>query len=47
MVLAGLTSPEWGISIVDDNLGAPDYPAMPRPDLGGQFLIQEQSPAEP
>jgi hypothetical protein len=34
VVLAGLTSPEWEISIVDENLGAPDYPAMPLPDLG-------------
>ena len=33
MVLAGLTPPEWEITIVDENLGAPDYPAMPRPDL--------------
>jgi radical SAM superfamily enzyme YgiQ (UPF0313 family) len=33
MVLAGLTPPEWEISIVDENLGAPDYSAMPRPDL--------------
>jgi hypothetical protein len=29
MVLAGLTPPEWEISIVDENLGAPDYAAMP------------------
>ena len=28
MVLAGLTPPEWEISIVDENLGVPDYPAM-------------------
>jgi hypothetical protein len=33
MVLAGLTPPEWKIAIVDENLGAPDDPAMPRPDL--------------
>jgi radical SAM superfamily enzyme YgiQ (UPF0313 family) len=33
MVLAGLTPREWEISIVDENLGLPDYPAMPRPDL--------------
>jgi hypothetical protein len=32
MVLAGLTSPDWEITIVDENLGAPDYPAMPPPD---------------
>jgi len=35
MVLKGLTPPEWEISIMDENLGAPDYPAMPRPDLVG------------
>ena len=35
MVLAGLTPPEWEISVVDENLGTPDYPAMPRPDLVG------------
>ena len=35
MVLAGLTPPEWEITIVDENLGVPDYPAMPRPDLVG------------
>jgi hypothetical protein len=35
MVLAGLTPPEWEISIVDENLGTPDYPAIPRPDLVG------------
>ena len=33
MVLAGLTPPEWEIAIVDENLGAPDYPSMPLPDL--------------
>ena len=25
-VLAGLTPPEWEITIVDENLGVPDYP---------------------
>jgi radical SAM superfamily enzyme YgiQ (UPF0313 family) len=33
MVIAGLTPREWEISILDENLGLPDYPAMPRPDL--------------
>jgi hypothetical protein len=37
MVLAGLTPPEWEISIVDQNLSVPDYPGMPRPDLVGNF----------
>jgi radical SAM superfamily enzyme YgiQ (UPF0313 family) len=43
MVLAGLTPSEWKISIVDENLGAPDYPAMPRPDLVGITAFTSQA----
>jgi radical SAM superfamily enzyme YgiQ (UPF0313 family) len=43
MVLAALTPPEWEISIVDENLGAPDYPAMPRPDLVGITAFTSQA----
>jgi radical SAM superfamily enzyme YgiQ (UPF0313 family) len=43
MVLAGLTSPEWEISILDENLGALDYPAMPRPDLVGITAFTSQA----
>jgi radical SAM superfamily enzyme YgiQ (UPF0313 family) len=43
MVLAGLTSPDWEIAIVDENLGAPDYPAMPRPDLVGITAFTSQA----
>ena len=43
MVLAGLTPPEWEISIVDENLGVPDYPAMPRPDLVGITAFTSQA----
>jgi radical SAM superfamily enzyme YgiQ (UPF0313 family) len=43
MVLAGLTPPEWEISIVDENLGAPDYGAMPRPDLVGVTAFTSQA----
>ena len=43
MVLAGLTPPEWEISIVDENLGAPDYPAMPRPDVVGITAFTSQA----
>jgi radical SAM superfamily enzyme YgiQ (UPF0313 family) len=43
MVLAGLTPPEWDISIVDENLGAPDYAAMPRPDLVGITAFASQA----
>ena len=44
MVLAGLTPPEWEITIVDENLGAPDYAAMPRPDLVGITAFTSQAP---
>lgn len=43
MVLAGLTPPEWEIRIVDENLGVPDYPAMPRPDLVGITAFTSQA----
>jgi radical SAM superfamily enzyme YgiQ (UPF0313 family) len=43
MVLAGLTPPEWEISIVDENLGVPDYPAMPRTDLVGITAFTSQA----
>ena len=35
LILAGLTPPEWDITVVDENLGIPEYMAMPRPDLVG------------
>ncbi len=43
MVLAGLTPPEWEILIVDENLGAPDYQAMARPDLVGITAFTSQA----
>lgn len=43
MALAGMTPPEWDISIVDENLGAPDYPAMPRPDVVGITAFTSQA----
>jgi len=43
MVLAGLTPPEWEITIVDENLGVPDYPTMPRPDLVGITAFTSQA----
>jgi len=43
MVLAGLTPPEWEISIVDENIDAPDYLAMPRPDLVGITAFTSQA----
>jgi radical SAM superfamily enzyme YgiQ (UPF0313 family) len=43
MVLAGLTPPPWEIAIVDENLGAPDYAAMPLPDLVGITAFTSQA----
>lgn len=43
MVLAGLTPPEWEVTIVDENLGTPDYAAMPRPDLVGITAFTSQA----
>ncbi|MBN1391911.1 MAG: B12-binding domain-containing radical SAM protein [Sedimentisphaerales bacterium] len=42
MVLAGLTGPEWEITIFDENLGVPDYRAMARPDLVGITAFTSQ-----
>jgi len=43
MVLAGLTPTDWETSIVDENLGVPDYAAMPRPDLVGITAFTSQA----
>jgi hypothetical protein len=43
MTLAGLTPAEWNCAIVDENLGAPDYAAMPRPDLVGITAFTSQA----
>ena len=43
MVLAGLTGPEWEIRILDENLGVPDYAAMPRPNLVGITAFTSQA----
>jgi len=43
MVLAGLTPPGWEITIVDENLGPADYPAMPPPDLVGITAFTSQA----
>jgi hypothetical protein len=46
MALAGLTPPDWEITIVDENLGVPDYAAMPRPDLVG-ITVHRGGPLSP
>jgi len=44
MVLAGLAPREWDISILDENLGTPDYASLPRPDLVGITAFTSQAP---
>jgi radical SAM superfamily enzyme YgiQ (UPF0313 family) len=44
MVLAGLTGPDWEVSILDENLGPVDYAALPRPDLIGITAFTSQAP---
>ena len=43
MALAGGTTAEWEITILDENLGVPDYMAMPRPDLVGITAFTSQA----
>ena len=43
LILAGLTPPEWDITVVDENLGVPDYAAMPHPDLVGITAFTSQA----
>jgi len=44
MVLAGVTPAEWEVTILDENLGVPDYSSLPRPDLVGITAFTSQSP---
>jgi radical SAM superfamily enzyme YgiQ (UPF0313 family) len=43
LVLAGMTPPEWDVTIVDENVRLPDYSAMPRPDLVGITAFTSQA----
>jgi radical SAM superfamily enzyme YgiQ (UPF0313 family) len=42
--LAGLTPKEWDVTVIDENLGMPDYAGMPRPDLVGITAFTSQAP---
>jgi radical SAM superfamily enzyme YgiQ (UPF0313 family) len=44
LVLAGLTPAEWNITVVDEDVGVPDYSQMPRPDLVGVTAFTSQAP---
>ncbi|MCB4757257.1 MAG: B12-binding domain-containing radical SAM protein [Elusimicrobia bacterium] len=43
LVLAGLTPPEWDVTIIDENLERPDYSKIPRPDLVGITAFTSQA----
>jgi radical SAM superfamily enzyme YgiQ (UPF0313 family) len=43
LVLAGLTPPEWDVTVVDENLSAADYSTMPLPDLVGITAFTSQA----
>jgi radical SAM superfamily enzyme YgiQ (UPF0313 family) len=44
MVLAGLTTPDWEVTLIDENLGRPDYERLPKPDLVGITAFTSQAP---
>lgn len=43
LVLAGLTPREWDITVLDENLGVPDYTTIPSPDLVGITAFTSQA----
>lgn len=44
MAIAGLTPPEWKVTLIDENLGIPDYTRLQRPDLVGITAFTSQAP---
>lgn len=44
MVLAGLTPPEWDVTLIDENVWAARQTDMPRPDLVGITAFTSQAP---
>jgi radical SAM superfamily enzyme YgiQ (UPF0313 family) len=44
LVLAGLTPPEWEVTVLDENVGIPRYHEMPLPDLVGITAFTSQAP---
>ncbi|HUT14109.1 MAG TPA: radical SAM protein [Thermoguttaceae bacterium] len=43
LALAALTPPEWEITVFDENVRAPDYGNLPRPDLVGVTAFTSQA----
>ena len=44
LVVAGLTPPEWEVTLIDENLSRPDYQLLPKPDLVGITAFTSQAP---
>jgi radical SAM superfamily enzyme YgiQ (UPF0313 family) len=44
LVVAGLTPPDWEVTLIDENLGHPHYERLPRPDLVGITAFTSQAP---
>jgi len=44
LVVAGLTPPHWEVTLIDENLGPPDYGRLPKPDLVGITAFTSQAP---
>ncbi len=44
LVVAGLTPPDWEVTLIDENLGHPDYGRLPEPDLVGVMAFTSQAP---
>ena len=44
MALAGLTPPEWEVTLLDENIRVPRYDEMRRPDLVGITAFTSQAP---
>ncbi len=44
LVVAGLTPPEWEVTLIDENLSRPDYELLPTPDLVGISAFTSQAP---
>lgn len=43
-MVAGLTPPDWEVTLIDENLGHPDYERLPEPDLVGITAFTSQAP---
>ncbi len=43
LVIARLTPSHWDVTVIDENLRAPDYDALPRPDLVGLTAFTSQA----